>query len=149
MSFYNMIHGENKDADVLLALLGITRADVPRYRDCYWNGEEIAVYTRTGGGNREDYAAENDALTKLPTYLRDEDDDYDSTYATFYFSVSEELKPAVAHLKASDATPEQRWESFLNKLRSPESKDDPQVKRVMNAMTPLFEQLAGKIKEAK
>lgn len=42
---------------------------------------------RTGGGNREDYP--NAALTTHPLYLRDVDDDYDPTYAHYYFRIPE------------------------------------------------------------
>lgn len=54
MSMYGLLHGENSDADLLLAALGLTRNDVGRYRDA-WVSEkgEIAVYTRNGGGNRQ------------------------------------------------------------------------------------------------
>jgi hypothetical protein len=57
----------------------------------------VAIYTRQGGGNREcwcddydnheDYclSANNEELTNHPNYLSDSDDDFDSTYATFYF----------------------------------------------------------------
>lgn len=57
----------------------------------------VSVHTRQGGGNRECYCDDyeshedyclsenNDGMTKHPNYLSDADDDYDSTYATFYF----------------------------------------------------------------
>ena len=52
MSLYNMLFGVNSAAPVLLATLGLTESDVPRFRDCHLNGEQIVIYTRTGGGNR-------------------------------------------------------------------------------------------------
>lgn len=57
----------------------------------------VSVHTRQGGGNRECYCDDyeshedyclsenNDGMTNHPNYLSDADDDYDSTYATFYF----------------------------------------------------------------
>lgn len=57
----------------------------------------VQVSTRQGGGNREcwcddydnhdDYclSQNNDELTSHPNYLSDEDDDFDSTYADFYY----------------------------------------------------------------
>jgi len=58
----------------------------------------IVLHTRQGGGNRECYcetgddshepgclAANNEELESHPQYFRDEDDDFDSTYANFYF----------------------------------------------------------------
>lgn len=47
MSLYNMIHGVNPAAPVLLSILGINSSNIPRFRDCYWTGEHIAIYTRT------------------------------------------------------------------------------------------------------
>lgn len=58
----------------------------------------VSVSTRQGGGNREcwcdDYEnhdsgcleKNNEELVAHPNYLSDEDDDYDSTYANFYYS---------------------------------------------------------------
>ncbi len=58
----------------------------------------IGISTRQGGGNRECYCEEydshesyclavnNDELSSHPQYVRDADDDFDNTYATFYFS---------------------------------------------------------------
>lgn len=54
MSLYNMLFGQSANADALLAVLGLTRGSVGRYRDCYLTEDgRIAVYTRNGGGNRE------------------------------------------------------------------------------------------------
>lgn len=140
MSLYNLVHGENPLAVILLGLLGLQREDVPRYRDCYWTGERIAVYTRTGGGNRESYSAENAAMCKLPAYDHDEDDDFDCTYATFFFRMPEQFTWVIPHLSAEDATPEQRWRGFLDKLSNGD-KSDPQVKRVLVAMEPMIQQI--------
>ncbi len=49
---YNMMFGQNAASDVILATLGLTTADVGRFRDCYVADRKIAVYTRNGGGNR-------------------------------------------------------------------------------------------------
>lgn len=141
MSLYNLVHGENPFADVLLAILGLTRGDIPRYRDCYWTGTEIAVHTRTGGGNRDDYEGGNTNLQSMATYLRDEDADYDSTYATFYFSVPEKLAWIIPQLQAADKTPAERWQTAIGKLNDPASANDPQVERIMIAMQPVMEKL--------
>lgn len=161
MSLYNLVHGENPAATILLGLLGLTRADVPRYRDCYWNGKHIAVHTRTGGGNRDYYEHEescranypdyfdgkddpkgpwNADLRRIPTFVYDEDDDYDCTYATFYFTIPEQFAWVMPQLNASDATPAQKWDSFLTKMQGAD-KTDPQVSRVLTAMEPLFKQI--------
>ena len=42
MSLYNMLFGVNRAAPVLLATLGLTESDVPRFRDCRLNGEGMS-----------------------------------------------------------------------------------------------------------
>lgn len=149
MSMYNLVHGVNPMAGLLLAALGLTPAQIPRFRDCYWTGEFIALYTRTGGGNREHYDEPNDdntdgpwnsTLRAVPGFSHDEDDDFDCTYATFYFRPSAEFADALKAVPAADATPEQKWESFLERLQS--GKNDPQVDRVIAAVAPTIEAIA-------
>jgi len=76
----------------------------PRFRDCYLSGdrEHIEIYTRVGGGNREEYADEIEDLRSMPTYVSDEDDDFDCTYATFTFEVPEEWRADFEHVKARE-----------------------------------------------
>jgi hypothetical protein len=52
MSMYNMIFGQNRLSDVILATVDLTKEDVGRFRDCFVTEGKIAVYTRNGGGNR-------------------------------------------------------------------------------------------------
>lgn len=93
MSMYNILFGQNPNTEVLLAIIGLKECDVERFRDCGFEEGGIFVYTRTGGGNRDDYP--NEILTGSPYYLRDEDDDFDSTYATYHFNIPEEVKEDV------------------------------------------------------
>lgn len=137
MSLYNLMHGENPMADALLAILGLARSDIPRYRDCYWTGEHIAIHTRTGGGNREAYESGNEFLQSLPGFVRDADDEFDSTYATFYFKVPETLTDITSSLVAADATPAQKWETLFEKLKTADP-SDPQVARAMSVMAPIM-----------
>ena len=99
MSLYNLLHGTQPTAGVALAMLGIDPGNVPRFRDAYFTFHEdkpvVVIFTRTGGPNREDYAAGIDALTELPGYIFDEDDSFDCTYASFYFSVPAEYQERV------------------------------------------------------
>jgi hypothetical protein len=90
MSLYNLIFGKNPISSILLAIIGLKECDVERFRDCFLGDNEIQVYTRTGGGNRSDY--KNLALIKNKYYKSDEDDDFDCTYATYYFNIPEEIK---------------------------------------------------------
>jgi hypothetical protein len=151
MSMYNLIHGENKMASLLLGLLGLFRDDIPRYRDCFWNGERIGIYTRVGGGNRDDYEEGIAFLRAQPTYISDVDDDFDNTYATFYFRMPDRYAWVIPQLTAADATPEQKWHTFLAKLEDIHGagKDDPQVQRVMQAMKPFLDVLVGQLEKVK
>lgn len=93
MSLYNMLNGVNPATFFFLPFLGEKHPDqYPRFRDCSIEGDEIHVYTRVGGGNRGCGFGEEE-LMEHPNYLRDFDDDYDSTYATYVFSVPDEWKP--------------------------------------------------------
>ena len=103
---YNMIFGTHPNAGYLLANLDLDPGKIPRLRDCYMIGDEIAVLTRTGGGNREIYdgpdvegESRNRYLREHPLFVRDEDDTLDSTYAYFYFKVPEEIKAQVEENK--------------------------------------------------
>lgn len=90
MSFYNMLFGMNHQTDFLLAVLGLRKNDVERLRNVFSSedGKTIEIYTRTGGGNRDDYP--NLLMRKLPTWTGSVDDDYDSTYCTDTFEVPAE-----------------------------------------------------------
>lgn len=118
---YNMVFGYNDLAGPLLMELGIDPKDVPRFRDCFLhaNGESVVIYTRTGGGNRTEYAEENAELTRRAGYLRDEDDSYDSTYALFHFAVPEKIKPHIqmALEQGYGVDPSTRWGEMLDALK--------------------------------
>jgi len=95
MSIYNMIAGMNQlVVFYMLPVLGRHPDEYPRFRDAFYGDEnkegtegKIIVYTRTGGGNREAHAEENDEITQMDGYCFDYDDDFDSTYANFVFDV--------------------------------------------------------------
>jgi hypothetical protein len=80
MSLYNMLFGMNQQADLRLAVIGLKKNDVERFRDvsASEDGTTITVYTRTGGGNRS--GCPNLAMRKLQTWHGSEDDDLDRSY---------------------------------------------------------------------
>ena len=90
MSLYNMLFGKNPNTKDILSVLGLEEGYIERFRDCWVDEDEneICIYTRTGGWNREDFP--NTILTSNKYYLYDEDDDFDNTYATYHFSIPEE-----------------------------------------------------------
>lgn len=134
-TMYNMLHGQNPQSGILLYILGIDQEKGAwrsgRFRDIYLSedGSEIVLYTRNGGGNREHYADDCEPgidctctgctaeyhLPSHPNYLRDWDDDFDSTYAYFAFSIPKEFKEA-AGLLVTGEKPETIYEKFSKTL---------------------------------
>lgn len=99
MSLYNMVCGVSPAAFFILPMLGKHPDEYPRFRDCFTADPEhpeydghIHVYTRTGGGNRDDYEAENAAMMDHPEYVANWDDSYDRTYASWVFRVPEKWR---------------------------------------------------------
>ena len=116
MGMYNLIFGQNPASDAILATLGLTRGDTGRFRDCFVADGEIAVYTRNGGNNREGYMPD---LSGHPCYLRDEDDDFDCTYATIYFSFPTEFAEELRKLDSGEKfEPSKRWLDAIEALKA-------------------------------
>jgi len=103
---YNALFGWNPACVMLAPMLTDENPQqfFPRFRDCYLSEDEdhIEIYTRVGGGNRDDYADEIEELRSMPTYVSDEDDDFDFTYATFMFGVPEEWRADFEHVRAGE-----------------------------------------------
>lgn len=93
---YNLLFGWNPACVLIAPMLTDENPQTffPRFRDCYVGdgGDTIEIYTRVGGGNRDAYEDEIEALRNMPTYIRDYDDDFDDTYATFEFGVPDEWR---------------------------------------------------------
>ena len=129
MGLYNMLFGVNPYAGAIIQALELDLESIPRFRDAHVTDRDdqtvVAIYTRMGGGNRghwefyDNSENEDDAcacpgcraveLTKHPLYLTDEDDDFDMTYATYYFTM-----PAGLQTPTSELIPEQMWQDMLN-----------------------------------
>lgn len=148
MSLYNMLFGKNPAADLLLAMLGLTQCDVPRFRDCFLKDNTIVIHTRTGGGNREDYESENDFLTTVAGYISDSDDDFDCTYADFVYAIPEKFKAECETLRDMGASrdPAAAWQNLFAKLSDPTKKDDPEVVAVLDKMKPTMEKIGAALK---
>ena len=67
MSMYNMMNGFNPACVFIMPMLGRKQHEWPRFRDC-WVTEEnnIAIYTRVGGGNRNCGFGEEELYEELP-----------------------------------------------------------------------------------
>ena len=100
-----MVKGFNPLAPFCLYMLHLHPNEIPRFRDAWLtdDGKRIIVLTRTGGGNRRDYVAENAVLTEVAGYLTDVDDGCDTTYAKWVYLVPdifvEHTVPAAALMK--------------------------------------------------
>ncbi len=156
MSLYNMLFGVNPASGLVMQALGITPDNVPRFRDAYFDAEKdrLVIHTRTGGGNRDYYECEercrdnypedfegerapsgpwNADLRKLPGFLYDEDDDFDCTYADWFYSIPDAFKPIFDTMKeigtGHDEKPADRWQRVLEQLRSGEK--SPETERAL------------------
>jgi hypothetical protein len=169
VSLYNMLFGQNPLSSLVLQALGTTEYAVPRFRDAYYDAEadRLVIHTRTGGGNRNYYECEarcreefperfedddpptgpwNSDLRALPGFEYDADDDFDCTYADWFYRVPDAFRPIFAELRAvgagQDATPAERWQTLLDGLRSGEQ--TPETQRALA----VGEQVLGRITEA-
>lgn len=151
-NLYNIIHGTNRYAAFLMGSLAILPDQVGRFRDCYMHraptGElEIHIYTRNGGGNRESHADVTAKLRTHPLYLRDFDDPFDATYATYAFRPNPRMRADLETFAKSDteqALPrshKERAEEFARKMK--ETLDDPEIKRIVAAVQPTFDRIAA------
>ena len=148
MSLYNLLFGENSLSPMLLAALGVTKDQIPRYRDCYYNDGEIVIYTRTGGGNRDYYDSPNEENTTgpwnsdlrgLPGFKFDEDDDFDSTYAYFHFKCPATMTEAFSVGAQDNRSVSEKFQDLCQKLES--GKTDPQVERALEVGRNMMKQI--------
>jgi hypothetical protein len=118
-----MLFGVNALSPVLLKIINLEMGIIPRFRDCYIDGEYIIVHTRSGGGNREWLEEENNMLEANENYSHDEDDDFDCTYANFYFNIPSEYAEDINALVNKDETykPSEKWAKLFEGL---EKKDE-------------------------
>jgi len=154
MSLYNMLFGRNPLSHLLLSMLGLDESMVGRFRDCYLKkdgeGFEIVVFTRNGGGNRQDYEDVTSLLRSHPSFVKDFDDDFDCTYASYVFKVPEKFKATADELATlgaqSDKTPMEKFKGLVDKLQSGDQ-NDPEVKRAMEIGKSIFNKLEEASKE--
>jgi hypothetical protein len=144
MSLYNSLFGVNTAAPLLLKMIGKTSDDFGRFRDCYLSPEwdKIIVYTRCGGGNREDYQEVFDEMEGHPNYLSNYDDDFDCTYAYFEFSIPDEYKEDVkliAGMTPPTQKPSEKFQQLINDLQSGATNE--QTDKAMEVGAKIFEEI--------
>jgi hypothetical protein len=137
---HGMIFNVDQDrVGMCLSLAGFTStSQVGRLRDAWIekdsDGEPIiAVYTRNGGGNREHWDDDDDdveagkdcdctgciATYQLPAmeqYIRDVDDDFDRTYATFYFRAPPEFRDSMLDVASDHINMSEKWLEAIDKI---------------------------------
>ena len=92
MSLYNMVHGFNPACVFIMPMLGRKQDEWPRFRDCFVTHDgKIEIYTRVGGNNRNCGFGEEE-LYNDPNFVTTYDDEFDSTYGTYVFTVPEKWK---------------------------------------------------------
>jgi hypothetical protein len=98
LDIYNNVNQEH-----ILNAIGIKYEDIPRPRGVGIDNGKILIHTRTGGGNRESYEEQNNFLASNKYYLSDEDEEFDCTYANFWFKIPEELTEELLKLENKEA----------------------------------------------
>ena len=116
MSLYNMINGFNPSCILFMPMLGRKQEEYPRFRDCFLSDdkEHIIIYTRVGGGNRNQGYGEEE-LYKDPNFVKTYDDEYDSTYGYYEFNVPEKWKADFN--KIIDGQPDKVSDDYVNLLK--------------------------------
>ena len=127
MSLYNLVNGVHPTAGNVLEFLGLDVEDCGRFRDAFITRDGwLAIYTRCGAGNRKDYQDMYERLRSHPNYAYDEDDDFDTTYSTIFFTVPDANRDEVyeyLHLVKESGneelfwTPEQRFQHAIDTLK--------------------------------
>lgn len=136
MSLYNAVFGANAAGPALVALLNERHpVKVGRFRDAWveHDGDDlvIRVHTRNGGGNRECWCSDepctcgcpraNESMEAHPWYVRDEDDDFDSTYADFWFrpelaALDPEVARALVAMAQAPVDMAERWNAAIEAI---------------------------------
>lgn len=148
MSLYNALFGVSPFAKILVVLLGIDNNEYPigRFRDIYVKMDDdgkyiIILYTRNGGGNREEYQHIFDTLKEHPCYIRDYDDDFDCTYASVEFSVPDGKLEIIEHIHLATKEridPQKAFSTLIPKLQDPKHQNDPDVINALNVGKNIF-----------
>lgn len=152
MSLYNSLFGVNPFTPILLGVLNTRVEQIPRFRDVFVENDEIIIYTRTGGGNRDEYdrpdcpGPSNADLRNIPGYLRDEDDSFDSTFAYFHYAVPKNVRLMLAQIAKATKdrpTPSDAWKRLKADLD--EGRDTPATNRAKDVAEHITAEMkAGK-----
>lgn len=155
MSLYNMLFGTNEIAPLLLFILDLNQPDNKwdsgRFRDIYLNenGTRIILYTRNGGGNRRHWDLSHSKykegpdcpcpgciitykLKKHPNYIRDYDDDFDSTYAYVEFGVPKQFRE-IAEGLATGKKPQsvhEKFSAYMERIKAGKEQIPEEIEKI-------------------
>lgn len=156
MSLYNMLFGTNEIASTLLFILDLDQLDKKwdsgRFRDIYLNEDEtrIILYTRNGGGNRRHWDLTHSKykegpdcpcpgciitykLKKHPNYIKDYDDDFDSTYAYVEFGVPKQFRE-IAESLATRKKPEsirEKFDNYMERIKAGKAQIPEEIEKIL------------------
>ena len=107
MSLYNMLHGLEPTAAVVLAVLNLRPEDIVRFRDAYFTYRDatytdpvMVIMARTGSTSWTEAGDRNQHLRQLSDFISSEDDAFDTSFALYRFEMPEMLKAtAMAYLR--------------------------------------------------
>jgi hypothetical protein len=141
-----MLFGVNPASGFILGSLEKTPEDFGRFRDAYYEKNEdgtgkIIVYTRCGGGNREDYDHVYNEMYCHPNFIRDYDDDYDSTYSYFEFHAPNLVNDFFRDMEVQNF--EKVGDRFQREIKEMEEGKEPN-EQVMSFMKVIVEKLNEK-----
>jgi hypothetical protein len=121
---YNAVLGDGNEMSRAALILPVFEqpAHVGRFRDIWVENHDgepvIAIYTRNGGPNREDQAEAIESMRSNPLYLRDADDEFDSTYATFYFRAPERYRDMLAGIMQEPVDMSAKWREAIEAVKT-------------------------------
>ena len=142
MSLYNLLFGTNEDASALLEMLEVNKEYFVRFRDIELisNGEIIRVFTRLGGGNREEYKETWKKIQRHELYIKDYDDNFDETYAYIEFRVPEKfLETTKKMFKGEPESFETKFKKEIEDMDKPGTKASENAEKIANIITSAIE----------
>lgn len=109
-------------APAVLALLGLTANNVPRYRHAFLDASgQIVIYTRSCGVNRA--TGDNAGLEALPTFVSTADDPSGpACHGSFLFTIPAGQEKAAEALPRAEKLPAERWATLAGEMKG--SSDD-------------------------
>lgn len=146
MSLYNMLFGTNEEAPVLLGMLSVNKEYFSRFRDVELieAGTKIRVFTRLGGGNREEHRENWEKIRKHEMYIKDYDDEFDTTYAYIEFSIPEQYKETAKKMfKEEPVSFQKKFEKELREMQIPGTKAYDKMGEVAKQIVDGMEQGNG------